>query len=264
MFFRANGAPVELVNLFQGRAIFIVCNGPSFSNTNWSLLRKPGILTFGMNNGAHLFRPNLWAALDDPVRFMESIWRDAAILKFVPVKQMFKPIWIHTKGEISRDLVRDYPNVIGFRRNERFDAEQWLSEPTINWGNHADLAGGRSVMLPVLRIAYVLGFRKAFLIGCDFQMDEARKYWFPEDRSPNAISNSAYSYTRLREYFRSLQPKFLDAGFHVYNCTPGSRLEAFPFQELEAAVAEHAIDLSESTYGMYCGASDSAVGAESD
>jgi hypothetical protein len=251
MFFRENGMNLDLVDLHAGRSLFLVLNGPSLTGFDWARLKQPGICTFGINNGAHLLRPNFWTSVDDPSRFMESIWRDPTITKFVPMSHFQKPIWDRERNTFSRELVRSFPNVVGYRRNEAFSPDKWLIEDTINWGNHSKRGGGRSVMLASLRIAFLLGFRKVYLLGCDFYMDETKHYWFPEQRSANAISNNTNSYSLMRGFFNRLQPKFLEAGFEVFNCNPQSGLESFPFADLEEALGSAKIDTEVTTEGMY-------------
>lgn len=251
MFFRENGMNLDLVDLHAGQSLFLVLNGPSLTGFDWSKLRQPGICTFGINNGAHLLRPNFWTSVDDPSRFMESIWRDPTITKFVPMSHFQKPIWDREQNAFSRELVRSFPNVVGYRRNEAFSPDKWLIEDTINWGNHSKRGGGRSVMLAALRISYLLGFRKVYLLGCDFYMDETKHYWFPEQRSTNAISNNTNSYSLMKGFFNRLQPKFLEAGFEVFNCNPHSGLESFPFADLDEALVQARIDTEVTTEGMY-------------
>jgi len=251
MFFRENGMNFDLVDLHAGQSLFLVLNGPSLTGFDWSKLKQPGVVTLGINNGAHLLRPNYWTCVDDPSRFMASIWKDPAITKLVPMAHFQKPIWDRQRVAFSSERVRDFPNVIGFRRNECFVPGRWLTEDTINWGNHSKRGGGRSVMLSALRIAHLLGFRKVYLLGCDFYMDEKKHYWFPEQRSGNAISNNTNSYVLMRNYFRELQPRFLEAGFEVFNCNPDSRLDVFPFADFHEALGGSVIDVADSTEGMY-------------
>ncbi|MDF1813854.1 MAG: hypothetical protein P1V20_16755 [Verrucomicrobiales bacterium] len=251
MFFRDNGMNLDLIDLYHGRSVFLILNGPSFANVDHGKLRQPGILTFGINNGAHLFRPDLWTCVDDPTRFVESIWDDPKIMKFVPLAHFRKPVWDVEANLVSRKVVADFPNVAGFRRNEQFIASQWLREDTINWGNHGKRGGGRSVMLSALKICYLLGFRRVYLLGCDFRMSEDHRYWFPEERSGNAVSNNTKSYQIMRGYFTELLPFFGEAGFEVYNCTEGSQLDVFPFLPLDTALCDSVVDTSASTEGMY-------------
>ncbi len=251
MFFRADGGTMDLADLYRGQTLFLVLNGSSLKEFDWDKLKRPGICSFGVNNGAHGFRPQFWTCVDDPTRFMESIWRDPGILKFVPQAHFDKPVWDAEKDTLSSRTVRDFPNVLGYRRNERFQAEQWLHEDTINWGNHAQYGGGRPVMLAALRIAYLLGFRRINLLGCDFQMDEKRRYWFDEERTPNSIRNNTNSYRILTGYFEQLKPLFDRVGFQVFNCNPDSQLKVFPVADLDTALREAEVSTTASTRGMY-------------
>lgn len=251
MFFRNNGMNADLVDLYAGQTLFLVLNGGSLAGFDWSRLKQPGICTLGVNNGAHLLRPTFWTSVDDPTRFMRSIWADPTITKFIPMSHFHKPIWEPAKNTFSDSKVKDFPNVYGYRRNEAFQASQWLFEDTINWGNHGHRGGGRSVMLAALRIAFLLGFRRVCLVGCDFYMDDNNRYFFAEERSKQAISNNQNSYRIMMGFFEELQPHFLDAGFHVVNCNPKSQLKVFPFADLEEELNSARTDTTATTMGMY-------------
>lgn len=250
MFFRDNGTPLDLLDLYRGQACFLVLNGPSLKTLDLSQLRRPGIVTFGVNNGGHAFTPTFWTCVDDPQRFMRSIWLNPAICKFVPMAHFFKPTWDHRTG-VDGPLVRDCPNVVGYRRNERFRTEQFLTEHTINWGNHGDLGGGRSCMLAALRILHLLGFARVYLVGCDFHMSAESKYFFEEERTAGAIKCNNDSYSKLISRFEALRPLFDEAQFQVLNCNPQSRLRAFEFASFDQAVLDCAIDTSDTAAGMY-------------
>ena len=251
MFFRADGGTVDLADLYRGQMLFLVLNGASLKDFDWEKLRRPGICGMGVNNGAHGFRPQFWTCVDDPSRFMLSIWQDPNIQKFVPQPHFEKPIWDTDRDVLSNLKVRDFPNVLGYRRNERFQAGKWLHEDTFNWGNHQQYGGGRSVMLVALRLAYILGFRRVYLLGCDFQMDEQNRYWFDEQRTASAIRNNTDSYRRLTGYFEQLKPYFDRAGFEVFNANPESQLKVFPFVDLDDALCGAEVRTSASTHGMY-------------
>jgi hypothetical protein len=251
MFYRRNGMPLDLVNMYRGKSVFLINNGPSFKDVDKTLLKQPGIITFGINNGAHVFRPNLWTCVDDPSRFLKSIWDDPTITKFIPMAHFEKPIWDIKTNNFSEELVGDFPNVVGFRRNEKFDAEKWLWEDTINWGNHGDLGGGRSVMVSSLRICHLLGFKNVYLLGCDFEMSTDKKYFFEEQRSKNAINNNNNSYKIMTRYFEALNPLFKQVNFNVFNLNPKSHLKVFDFKDLREVVEKEKLDVSDTTFGMY-------------
>jgi hypothetical protein len=251
MFFRENGSSVDLVNLYLNQGLFICLNGPSMAKATPLLrpdLRKAGFMTMAVNNGGHNLRPDFWISLDPPHRFMPSIWKDPRIQKFVPMCNFEQRVF-------EDRMVKQQPNVLGFRRNSHFVSESFLTEETINWGNSAEHGGGRSVMLVALRLAHLLGFRRVYLVGCDFHMAQDSKYFFPEDRTDHAITNNQNTYKILKGILAELAPIFDHVGMQVFNCTAGSRLEAFPYCPLKDAVALETsqIDLSATTLGMYKG-----------
>jgi len=256
MFFTREAKEMELIGHYRGASAFLICNGPSFASLDHSLLRKPGIITYGMNNGAKSFRPNFWTCVDDPSRFLYSIWTDPCILKIIPFDHFEKRLFDNEKWAMSNIKVGDCPNVVGFRRNEKFVANRFLFEDTFNWGNHKDYGGGRSVMLPCLRALFLMGFRKVYLLGCDFNMSEEYTYHFDEQRAKGAVNCNKSTYKRLQdEYFPQLKPVFDEEGFKVYNCYKESGLKAFPYISFEDAIKETTKSLGdvekERTWGLY-------------
>jgi hypothetical protein len=254
-FFRYDGSSIDMVNIYRGQSAFLVLNGSSLNDIDLSLLNVPGVITMGVNNGAHSFRPDLWSCVDDPSRFMPSIWLDPKIKKFIPQAHFPKPILDCDNNKLSSTLVSGCPNVFGFRRNEKFNHETFLTEPTINWGNHGSLGGGRSVMLSSIRILHLLGIRTIYLAGCDFYMDSENKYFFEENRDTGAINNNMNSYRIMMGYFEKLAPVFKKAGLSVYNTNIKSKLQAFPYMKYEEAVVRATRrmlkELDRPTLGMY-------------
>lgn len=255
-FFTRDRSSLPLEGLYRGSSAFLICNGPSFTGLDHNLLRKPGVMTFGMNNGPKSFRPNFWTCVDDPVRFLKSIWLDSRILKFVPQSHFEKPIFDNEKWEPMKIKVGDCPNVMGYCRNEKFHAARFLTENSLNWGCHADYGGCRSVMLPALRILHLLGFRKIYLLGCDMKMSQAYTYHFDEKRDPGAVNCNMSTYDRLKsEYLPQLKPIFEADGCYIYNCNPDSELKVFPFVSFEDAIKESTHLLgdveNERVWGMY-------------
>jgi hypothetical protein len=271
-FFSNKGGPLDLLGAYHDASAFLIGGGPSFARVDKSKLDR--VWTMTMNNTVATYRGNANCIVDDPSRFNLSMWLDPRIQKFAPMAVFGKPLWDNRllatdRAEAQRwqksDLtVADCPNVIGYRRNEKFDAARFLYEDTINWGCHAKFGGGRSVMLPALRILFLLGFRRIYLLGIDFEMTEEKKYHFTEYRPASAIRANMKTYARLHEWFSELQPHFLKEGFVVKNCNSESRLTVFPFIELEEAVAEATVPLGnftrERTCGMYKPVSEKVVG----
>jgi len=267
-FYTRTGAVLPMEGMFRGGHAFLIANGPSLSGLDLVLLCKRWTMT--LNNGVKTFRSNANCTVDDPSRFSTSIWLDPTIMKFTPMSHFEKTLWdnrlLNTelgqaqRWEESKLKVGDCPNVVGYRRNEKFHAPRWLNEETVNWGNHAKWGGGRSVMLAALRILFLLGFRHVYLLGVDFDMSETKKYHFDEERAPHAIKGNMDTYAKLQLWFAELQPLFVKAGYHVRNCNPQSKLTAFPFISYEDALAESMARIGdpahERTEGMYSRATD--------
>lgn len=257
-FCTVNGEPLDLRDLYLDASCFIVLPGPSLATLDLSPtspLARRGVFTIAVNNAPVLWRPTAWTYVDRAEKFIDSTWKDPGVLKFVNKTHLCKPLRERLpSGEIIRYCnpaaggrefrVRDMPGVIGTVRNGTFDLENWLSEPSINWGNakRAHRRNGKprvlNVMFCVLKLAYSLGFRRVYLLGCDFKMDVEQPYAFPQKKGAGGCANNNQTYRLLNEYFDQLQPRFLDAGFGVFNCTQPSGLCSFPRIEYAAAIEE--------------------------
>lgn len=262
-FFTRDRMPLHLIGQYRGWGCFLICNGPSLVSGEFdlSLLKSPGVMTYGINNGPKTIRPNFWGCVDDPKRFLKSVWLDPCIAKFVPHAHHDKPLfdsekWEDFKVNGRQIVVGDCPNIIYYHRNEKLHAERFLFEDTICWGNSGDNGGGRSVMIPAFKILFLLGFRKVYLLGADFKMTENYTYHFDEQRAKGAVNCNMGTYKRMKdEYFPQLKPHFDAEGFEVYNCYKGSELKVFPYKSYLEAINECTMPLgdykNERTWGLY-------------
>jgi len=237
-----------------GGTLFLCLNGPSFDkNARQLLANRPGVVTMCVNNGAHGFRPDFWTCVDAPHRFMESIWTDGKIVKYVP-ETFFKKTYERTadgKPKPGGALVESCHGVRGYARSDVFRTAEFFTSPAFLWGNSKERGGGRSVMLPAFRIAWELCFRRVVLVGCDWEMSAEKEYWFAQSRTKKAIDNNLRTYSIQEGFFAELEPVFAAAGFAVVNATPGSKLTSFPLVDLGEEAAAAAVDTGGSTDGMY-------------
>lgn len=278
-FYNLAGENLPLQNQFAGQSCFIVSGGPSLKTLDLSKLNNAGIFTIGINNSPRVFRPNAWISVDDPANFMISIWRDPKIMKFVMLGKRGKLLWDNNEWRESRYLVRDCPNVVCYKDNEHFKpTDEYLTEETINWGNHTNrcecgemreskdiktcpkcgknMFGCRSVILAAIKIAYVLGFRKVFIIGADFKMDESNTYAWNQARAGGSIRNNNITYRKLNERFNLLRPVFERNNFYVFNASgQESGLNSFIKIDFDEAMRIALRDFpeveKERTFGMY-------------
>lgn len=279
MLFTRDGHNVFLGDMYRGASAFLILGGPSFLNVDKNLLKSTGVLTMGVNNSPASFRPNLWLSVDNPQSFIMSIWLDPTIMKFVPYAHAEKKLFDNNSWKMTNIKVGQCPNVFYYRRNEHFQAKQFLLEDTFNWGNHSNLChcgywrdkdekvkvcpecgeesfGSRSVMLPAIRMLFFLGIRNVFLLGCDFSMQEGSKnYHFDQDRSRGSVRGNNGSYRSLVKRFEELLPVFQKMGLQVFNCNPDSQLNVFPKVSYEDAIKAATSQLpdinNERTEGLY-------------
>lgn len=236
MFFTRDGHAVPLIDRYRGYPAFFICGGPSFADVDKEPLKRPGVLTMGYNNVVKVFRPNFWTGIDNPTHFLQSIWMDPTIEKYVPFDHADKHILdSFTKQELPL-VTGDCPSVWYFRRNELFNAERFLFEDTLNWGNHKDWGGARSGILAAIRILFLLGIRTVYLLGVDFNMSPVSKYCFDQDRDAGAIHGNNITYQELIKRFTILRPIFEKHGFNIYNCNPNSNLKVFDHVPYEVAI----------------------------
>lgn len=245
-FLNDKGNPIDLRNIYPNQACFLIASGPSLNSMNLDPLRNPGIMTMGVNNSPKTFRPNLWTCVDNPARFLESIWRDPTIMKFCGTGKAKQRIWDYNRWAeagcpanndyYSKTRVRECPNVIYMKRNTQFNPMHFFTEPSINWGNHKNQGGGRSVMVAALKILYVLGFRRIYLLGVDFKMTQEYRYHFNEHRHNGAIHTNNSTYRKMISYYTQLSPFMKYYKFQVFNCTPQSGLTLFPYIDMQMAV----------------------------
>ncbi len=263
MLFTRDGHNLFMGDMYRGRSAFLICSGPSLIKTDLEKLNARGILTCAVNNAATVVRPHLWCSVDNPTHFHDVIWRDPAILKFVPLCHMEKHFAIRDEaGQLqpSDQKVGDMPTVFGYRRNEDFQPERWLYEDTFNWGNHSKKVdsqgnkGSRSVMYIAIRLLFYLGIRRIFLLGCDFRMEFGKEnYAFAQDRSQASVSGNNSSYRILNTRLEQLKPFFEQEGLEIFNCTSPSGLKVFPHLTYDEAIDLATADSPEeiNTKGMY-------------
>ena len=266
-FFTREGASLDIVGQARGATAFLICSGPSFANVDKELLRRAPVFKMTTNNAVASLRGDAAIIVDDPSRFTLSMWLDPSITKFVPIGAMEKMLWdnrllVDKDGKETQQWepydkkVGDCPNVIGFRRNEKFMPERFLYEDTINWGMHSKWdGGGRSVFLSAIRILWLMGYRKIYLFGVDLYMDETHRYHFKEARTNSAIKGNMSTYEKLKTWFKELAPYLAAEGTIIKNANPDSKLEVWPKITPEQAVFEASQEIGnfskERTEGLY-------------
>tara|TARA_Y100000310_G_scaffold336614_1_gene421644 strand:+ start:3013 stop:3678 length:666 start_codon:yes stop_codon:yes gene_type:complete len=146
--------------------------------------------------------------------FDTEILEDERICKCIPRRLMTRkqPEW-HGR------TIQEFPNVLPIKCTLEWEPQKFLNENSpVQWGdapNNENNGGMRSTFLGSLRVAYDLGARTIFLLGCDCNDERENRYW-----------------DRLKEKLDEICPVFEEKGLTVLNCSKDSALKMFPYCEL--------------------------------
>lgn len=262
--FHSDGEPASMHNILAGRPAFLICGGPSLNKMDLSLLNQRGIVTMGVNNSPALFKPNYWICGDTPRRFIEQIWKDPTITKFVPHghRNIFPRVRT-SEGGLKNSAFRTFqmPNTYFFNRGEWFDAKYFFEDRDFPWGTDSKtpdaygIHGYRSTMILAIKMLWYLGAGNVYLLGCDFKMENgAQNYAFEQDRTPQAVRENTEVFKALDRRLKELKPYLKHTGLNIFNCTPDSGLKLFPYMDYRQAIKKAAAECNEKpimTEGMY-------------
>ncbi len=268
-----DGTPTHLGRLFAAHPhAFLVCSGPSLRSLDLHRLRAWGVVAMGVNNspaGVHAggrgWRPNLHTYVDPPKKFCEQLFADPQVMTFAPARESRANVTTWDRERRAYDpvgrRVEQCANVWLYDRHATFDPSTYLTEPGFSWGcdvRHSDpddVAGSKSVMLVAVKLLFYLGVRNLYILGADFgaASDDGAWYAFPQSKDRRARASNHNTFARLDRRFRMLRPYFRDAGFHVWNCTPGGNLHAFPRMAFDDALERASLDQTLRTDGRYGG-----------
>lgn len=261
MFKLANNSLWNGENLYKNQSVFVILSGPSINNYDLTKLNQPGIVTFGVNNSPSIFRPDLWVCVDEASSFLHSIWSDPKILKFAPAARKQNKLFDSSKVIYSGKTPNDCPNVVYFDLSVGFDSSTFFQSSTLNYGNETPgknkdkFTGGRSVMLPMLRICTYLGFKNIYLLGADFKMSEDKPYGFDEQKSKSESNANNDLFFKLAARFALLKPQLEQMGVKVYNCFKSTNYKVFDYISFDHAIKQSLKNFpnpaKEQTKGLY-------------
>ena len=242
------GRRVEIGELYHGATVFLVGGGPSLNRMDLSGLSRRGVLIAAVNQvAATHVRPHLWFSVDDPSKFHESIWRDPGILCFAKQKHLRHAVWGSTGGDRKPGgKVHEMPAVVGYDHRSEWPCDFLAGAPT--WGKEGVF---KSVFVVALRILADLGVARICLLGADFHMDPAEAYAFDQQKSAAAAESNNRYYERMNRDLPGVWRTLLSIGCEVVNCTPGSRLTAFPTSTLSDELSRVVITSPDSVAGLY-------------
>ena len=198
--------PLDLDDPYQDEACFIAGGAPVLKDFA-ALLgpKRPHIMA--INNAATVVPATLWVGGDKPDCADRSILLDPTILKFAVISRRDYPV----EGTPWKSL----PGTVFFGTKEGFNQRNFLER-------HRDLCWWKNTFFLALQLAYRLGFRTVYLVGCGFQMEQAKQYAWETALSAEEVSWNQRLYNNSLHRLKELRPLFEKKGFRVVSSTPGS------------------------------------------
>lgn len=221
--------PIDLDSLYEGESVFIVGGSPEAQvfGQHVEAVRDNALPmhVMAINNAGTVVRPTIWVGGDKPACYSESILVNPTIMKFGIISRR--------KELVSGRRWCQWPNTYFFGTTDKFSYHNFLHR-------HRDLVWWKNTFFIALQLAYRLGFRTAYLVGCGFKMDPKKQYAWETELDEEEVKWNQRLYNTSVQQLKALQPHFLKQGFKVYSSTEQSEangvLEYKPWWEV---IKEH-------------------------
>ena len=221
-------------NAFFGKSCIIVCNGPSLTITDLERINDKKIITFGCNKISKLLANTNWCpdfyCVCDPKLVINN--KNDIMDIVAKTKASFFPLDMMVEEQ--------YPNIHYF---SRVPFQFFGNKPRFSNNLCAKLHEGGTVTYFMLQIAAYMGFKKIYLIGCDFSFSfgiDVNGKRFSNKSVKNhsdltggdtldTMPNLQYNLNAYQSAKRFSEKK----GFSIFNATRGGKLEVFARTDLD-------------------------------
>lgn len=215
----------SLKGRYEGKRIFIVCNGPSLKPEDLERIYENGDYSFGCNRVHFIFpkthwRPTFYTMMDiGPLKERHDLMRD------IEAKQTFYRMDTYTT---IRDLNRDVTLL------NTLDTPDLLEHPKFSEDCSKIIYFIETTTYCMLQLAAYMGFKEMYIIGCD------------NNYSVNVLKDGTRVQTGAHSYFEGFGDKHDDQ-------TAVSRIWAFniAYETARKYADTHGIKIMNATRGGY-------------
>lgn len=220
-------------NKYINERCFIVCTGPSLTIEDINLLKNE--FTFSVNSIVKLlpnvdWKPTFYAIQDSNVF---NFYKDNK--EFNSIENKFISNNILEQNNIVGDFILfplDLLDHMNYKKKGSFTTK-------FSSNSYEIVYDGGSVTYSVLQLAYYMGFRKIYLLGCDCNYSDKYAHFMisKDDKEDYTIIGDNPELRMLIAYNEAY--KFTKkSDLEIYNCTRGGKLEIFPRVKLEDVIKE--------------------------
>ena len=201
---------LNMENLYRGCSVFLVGGAPTIESKALHRLESTrGILAAAINNAAKHFRPQVWFSGDHPECYDQRILADPGIIKFAPygffaVEAYGKPY-------------RMFPSTVFYFQQKDTPVDKLLDRARCTpWHGNTLLAS--------FHILYIMGIRRIYLYGSDFEPDGDKMYKHDTLLNDSQVDANKRLYNHLADNVRSLKTVFDRKGVELIDCSVKSKL----------------------------------------
>ena len=203
-------------------------------------LKKPGVVSVGVNNAAAYARTTAATFGDPQWKFHDSLFLDPKVMVFAPTAKLIRRPRRKMPDGTFRFLdihIGDCPSVYGLPRTGKFDSKTFFTDAYAHWGK-----GGKqpereftrlASMLLGVRLLYYLGCPRVYMLGVDFWSTNEKAYAWNEGRSGG--NGNWWKIDRMLDGIREEGEK---RGFTMYNLNPDSDCKVFETRTCLEAVGD--------------------------
>ncbi len=224
MFFRYDGEirkSMDLDNVFSG-ACFLLGGSPCLMDSKDKIANQP-IIKMAMNNAATIVRPDLWVGADISKNYSTSVLVDPGVMKFTYISRR--------DNQVNGRKWKEMPNTYFMSSKQTKPNEFFLRGRDFSWD--------KNVFVLAIQLAYRLGFRKVYLLGCSFKIAQDKQYCYETRLDKAQVEYNQKTYNVAIRQVRSLLGPAKDAGFEIISCTTDSKInEIVPFIDLDQALRD--------------------------
>jgi hypothetical protein len=208
-------------NKEENKVAILVGGGPSLSKIDINKLKGPGKTVFGLNTTYPHVIPDIWIGMDDPKCYDRRVFHEAfpKIVRGNYFNRECEGIPLKKLSNVYFASVTEFEH--------KADIFYRISSDTTSF------IWDRNVFITALNLILYMGFKKIYLAGVDFSLEEGDySYSNPLTDKQKKWNNSLYA--RLYDYTEWLSSTCTYCGIDIQSISPNSPInEILPYIPLE-------------------------------
>jgi len=215
----------DLTGTYAGCSLFVIGGNPVLSTLPLAALESSRLLTLALNNVPYTYpNPTMWLTADKPACYGGHFFARPDIIKFGYMN--YRDDVVAATGK----PLKEHPMMMFYTATPAVDENCFFAQvPAFTWW--------KSVFPISLQLAWRLGVRRVYLVGCAFLTNQEKPYAWAAKLDGFQTKWSQDTYNDDVSRLESLLPLFKENGFSVTSCTPYSKAnKLLPYVDLRAAV----------------------------